>query len=152
MKKTVSEKIAGLFAVVGFMLLIPSALSMIFPAMFLIVSVTQPNVYAFLFGLIPLLLFGSGVVLLVKYYKHSRGLLDEDKILPMWFGSLAYNLMFLLPTAYFCIKTAGENDDRQSPDNTGLLICGLIVTWWITAVLLSVAAIISELKTNQKYL
>ena len=152
MKKTVSEKIAGLFAIVGFMLLIPSALSMFFPVMFLIVSVTQPNLYAFLLGLIPLLIFGLGVVLLVKYYKHSRGLLDEDKILPMWFGSLAYNLMFLAPTAYFYIKTAGENYSRQSPDNGGLLIFGLAVTWWMLAVFLSVTAIVSELKTTQKYL
>jgi hypothetical protein len=158
MNKTVSQKIARVFEIAGYLWLLPSTVSLIFPVMFAIMAILAGNpsgliALAVIFGI-----FGAGVFLLVNYYRHSRGWLDEEKILPLWFGTLVFNLIFLSPVIYFYWSMPspdyGYHDSQIVTYNSSQIIILLMWLlppfWWTTAALLSGVAIVSEI-WNQKY-
>lgn len=101
MNKTASQIIARIFEIAGYLWLVPSLIMLFYALLVLIVCLFAFSPVGVLFSSIPFLLFGFGVFLLVKYRQHSRGLLDDEKILPLWFGTLIFNLLFLLPAIYF---------------------------------------------------
>lgn len=174
MKMTVSEKIARVFEIAGYVWLLPSIISLIYPIIFLIGSFVAASPGGVLLSAIPLFAFGTGIFLLINYFKHSRGLLDEDKILPLWVGTLAFNLIFLLPSVYGFYSTFGVWRGDGEGQTTGfliwiwqvlfwassqsiregqvviLLIWVLLTFWSATAVLLSLAAIAGELKSESE--
>lgn len=131
-KKSLSEKIARVFEVVGYILLLPASLAVLVSAMFifpLIISVP---------------LFGIGLTLLVGYAKHSRGNLDEGKILPLWIATFLFNFLPLLVPAYQYYSNA---DGRF--ESVGLF-SGLLIFWWIIACCLSLTAIYEEFKFGNR--
>ena len=141
-RKTFSQKVAIVFEAVGYLLLIPAILSLIYSLIFV-----------FVLGLMVFLIFCLGVVLLAGYVKHSRGTLDEEKIIPLWVGTLFYNVLPLLPVFYQILMKSDElyNFNYQQLLSPFALFCIFLVLWWTVAVLLSIGAIFSELTENQQY-
>ncbi|HEX8247668.1 MAG TPA: hypothetical protein VF599_05835 [Pyrinomonadaceae bacterium] len=154
MKKTVSQKIARLFEIAGYLWLLPSVISLFYPVLFSIALVFSGGPDAVFLLLIPLAIFGAGVFLLVQYYRHSRGSLGDDFVIPLWAGTLVFNSLLLVPFAYglFGIFNAIDKLARPLDDWQQIAVFGwgLVTFWLAAAVLLSMTAIISELK-NQKY-
>ena len=100
MNMTVSQKIARVFEIVGYFWLVPSAISLFLPLLYSIMFIVTGNAAGIVGLAIIMGIFGIGIFLLVKYYQHSRGLLDEEKILPLWFGTLIFNSILLSPVVY----------------------------------------------------
>ena len=93
MEKTYSQKLAGAFEVIDYLLLLPAALGAFMGLIFL----AQTPVYTLLiFGVIIL-----GIVLMVGYFKHSRGTLNSKYISALWITTAAYNFVFFLPALYW---------------------------------------------------
>jgi hypothetical protein len=157
MNMTLSQKIARVFEIVGYLWLLPSIFMLFYALLVTLYSIAflaNGSVAGFvglLIGVISFALFGFGAFLLRKYYQHSRGRLDEEKILPLWFGTLIFNLLFLLPTIYFYFSTSVEsypyNDYQLMNFNQIMFLLPLF--WWTAAIFLSGIAIASEI--NQKY-
>jgi hypothetical protein len=157
MNKTFSQKIARIFEIVGYLWLIPSIYMLFFALVLMLYSIaflangSVVGLVGILIGVIPFVIFGFGVFLLRKYYKHSRGLLDEEEILPLWFITLIFNLVFLLPAIYFYSVSPPVDFLDIDAAQYGTLLIGILTPfWWAAAVVLSGAAIVSEIK-NQKY-
>ncbi len=131
-KKSLSEKIARVFEIVGYILLVPAALAVLVSAMVifpLIISVP---------------LFGIGLSLFVGYAKHSRGNLNESRILPLWIATFLFNFLPLLIPAY---QHYSNTDERF--ESVGLF-SGLLIFWWIIACCLSLTAIYDESKFGDR--
>lgn len=151
MQMTASEKIARVFEIAGYVWLVPSMISLFYPLMMLLGSLLALSVPGFLYSIIPFLIFSAGFFLLIKYQRHSRGLLAENRIIPLWAGTMLFNLLLLAPAAYGFLVTLHT---AKRPLNEGqtviFFVWGLLIFWQSAAVLLSITAIMSELK-NQKY-
>lgn len=152
-RKTFSQKAAGVFEVVGYLLLVPAILSLIFPFMMFIASLASLQIQLFVMSLTPFFIFGLGIILLGGYIKHSRGTLDEEKIIPLWGGTLIYNVLPLLPVFYQIFMKSDEFHDYSYQQflSPFALFCIFLVFWWIVAVSLSIGAIYSKLTENQQY-
>jgi branched-subunit amino acid transport protein AzlD len=149
MKKTASQKIAGVFEIAGYLWLTPSVISLLYPLLALIGCIVTASVTGVLFLAIPFLIFGAGVFLLVQYYRHSRGLLGEGKINALWVGTLVFNLLFLLPSAYgfYSIPKARYHNGGQE---IFIVVWSALILWWSAAVLMSITALMSRFR-RQKY-
>src|SRR5215213_2222935 len=101
MENTYSQKVAGVFELICYILLIPTFLSLIYPAIAVIGGLFSGHAGSFLFGLIPFGIAGVGVVLLVGYHKHVDDRLDEKHISTLWIATAVYNLLLLLPCLLF---------------------------------------------------
>lgn len=150
MNMTFSQIIARIFEIAGYLWLVPSAICLFVPLLYSIMFIATGNAAGIVGLAIITGIFGIGVFLLVKYHQHSRGYLDDDKILPLWFGTLIFNSIFLLPVIYAYFSNPYRNYSSNAAQDIMTLIWYLPPLWWATAVLLSVAAIVSELKP-QKY-
>lgn len=151
-QKTFSQKVARIFEIVGYVMLLPAVISLIYPLMALVASIADFRPEVVLFGSIPLILFGLGVVLLVGYIKHSRGSLDERKIVPLWGGTFFFNCLFLIPAVYSILTLTDRSGIKYQELSNPFALIGLFVFfWWLCAVFLSAVAAISEIR-NQKYL
>ena len=140
-RKSFSQKVARVFEVVGYLLLVPAILGLFYSL-----------ILVFL-GLIVFLIFCLGIILLIGYFKHSRGTLSEEKVLPLWFGTFFYNALPLLLTFYQILISTNDyqNFNFQEWLSPFGLFCIFLVLWWAVAVALSIGAIYSELTENQKY-
>ena len=150
MNKTVSQKIARVFEIAGYLWLGPSIISLFLPFLYSIMFIFTGHPEGIVALAVIAGIFGTGIFLLVKYYQHSRGWLDEDKVLPLWFGTLIFNSLFLLPTIYFYFSSSSRSYSYNTEQSILTLIWYLPPFWWAMAVLLSVAAIVSQF-VNQKY-
>lgn len=152
-RKTFSQKAARVFEVAGYLLLVPAILSLIFPFMMVIASLASLQIQIFVMCLIPFFIFGLGIILLDGYIKHSRGTLDEEKIILLWGGTILYNVLPLLPVFYQIFMKSDEFHyfNYQQLLSPYALFCIFLVLWWIVAVSLSIGAIFSELRENQQY-
>jgi hypothetical protein len=105
MQKTYSQKVARVFEVIDYFLLLPAA----FGALVGLVSFPYSPLFA-------LLLYGVlsvGIVLLVGYFKHSRGRLDEKYSGALWLTTAVYNFVFLLPVLYWASILLQTGDFRN---------------------------------------
>ena len=152
-RKTFSQKVARIFEIVGYVMLIPALISLIYPLLMLLGSLAELRFDLFLYCSIPFILFGIGTTLLVGYIKHSRGTLDEGKIIPLWGGTFFFNCLFAVPTFYFSLSwlTNVKNIQTEQFLNPFALVYLFIIFWWFCAVFLSVVAAVSVFR-NQKYL
>jgi len=139
------------FEIVGYLWLLPSIICLTPLVVFSLAFIFTGNLSGIFALAIILGIFGTGLFLLTKYYQHSRGMLDEEKILPLWFGTLVFNLIFLLPAIYFLASSPMPHYSYNDGQILAFLIYVVPPFWWATAVILSGAAIISEL-IDQKYL
>ncbi len=101
MEKTYSQKVARVFEIVDYFLLLPAGVGALvgFFALF-----GQP-----LYGLLIYTVLGVGIALLVGYFKHSRGRLDEKYISALWLTSAVYNFLLFLPWLYFTAENLTAN-------------------------------------------
>lgn len=154
MKMTASEKIARVFEIVGYLWLAPSIIGFGYSVLISVALMLGGSAAGFGLSLIPLAIFGAGVFLLAQYYRHSRGLLDDDLTIPLWAATLVFNFLLLVPFAYgfFVIFNPIFNYSTSLSGWQRIVAYGwgLATFWLAAAVLLSIAAIISEL-WNQKY-
>ena len=134
-RKSFSQKAAGVFEIVGYLLLIPSFLGLFYSLFFIVL-------FPF-----TILAFSLGTILLIDYSKHSRGTLDEEKIIPLWYKTLIFNMLPLLPVIYLVIVKSSDFDylNCQRDVSFFTLFFMFLVLWWIIAVSLSITAIYTEL-------
>jgi hypothetical protein len=150
MKMTASEKIARAFEIVGYLWLAPSIISLIYPFLLSIGLILSGSPAGIGLLLIPLVIFGFGVFLLMQYYRHSRGLLGEDMIIPLWAGTLVFNLLLFAPVAYGFFKLPKTPRHSSGEHNLFNFGWGLLAVWLAAAILMSLTALISRFR-NQKY-
>ena len=145
-KKHLSEKIAQVFFVVGIIFLIPGMLGLLPATLIMLLGFFAMQGEVFLCGFISLLIFAAGMALFVGYSKHSSGTLDENKILPLWFGTLIYNGFPLFMTILSLIF--GGRYSYFEAGNFGLFST-LVIGWWILATCLSLTAIYDEFEHSK---
>lgn len=146
MNKTVSQTIARIFEIVGYLWLAPSIISLFIPVVYSIMFLFMGHAAGLAVLAVIAGIFGAGVFLLVGYYRHSRDYLGEDKILPLWFGTLLFNLIFLLSAVYTSSSLPERHVDYSDGQQIFLIVFWYLpVCWWAVAVLLSGVAIASEL-------
>ncbi len=86
MEKTYSQKIARVFEIADYILLLPAIFGVLMATL--------------MFGGATLIVYGiftGGVILLVGYRRHSRGNLSPENLTALWLGSAIYNFILLLP-------------------------------------------------------
>lgn len=161
LEKTFSQKAARVFEIVGYLLLLPGTLWLLVSFMLVLMVIVDfrleyiPYQILILLGtLTPSIIYSLGILLLTGYFKHSRGTLGENKIIPLWLGTFFYNLPPLLAVIYQIIIMPKDyqNIDFQEFLSPYTLLSLSLVFWWIIAVLISVGAIYSELNKYKKYL
>ena len=114
MERTYSQKVARVFEIVDYFLLLPAAVGAAFGFFALF---GQP-----LYGLLIYAVLGVGIALLVGYFKHSRGRLDEKYISVLWLTTAVYNFLFFLPWLYNAStylqpsQALAERESRLSAD------------------------------------
>ncbi len=129
-KKSLSEKIARVFEIVGYLQLIPAIPLVVLSAIFIFPL------------LISVPVFGIGLMLFVGYVKHSHATLSEGKILPLWTATFIFNF---LPLLYLAFQYYSSN---EISDGLGFFIA-LMIFWWIMACCLSLTAIYDEFIENK---
>ena len=96
-EKTVSQKIARVFEIVDYILLVPSLAGLFFGLMML------GSGDAGIFGLGIFVVFTIGIILLVGYFKHSRGTLSKAKTRNLWIGTIVFNGIFCFRHFITCL-------------------------------------------------
>ena len=143
-EKTISQKIARVFEIVDYFLLVPTVAGLFFGIAML------SDVNSLPFGLAICAVFTIGMTLLVGYFKHSRGRLSEKSTVALWVGTIVFNGLFLLPSLYFSFINGGESSSRNELFEIVFSPYGWIIGWWTIAISGSIVAL-STYKTNQKY-
>ncbi len=138
MERTYSQKVARAFEIADYVLLIPAGFGAFLAT--LVFSGFTLLVYGF---------FIVGVVLLVGYYKHSRGKLGEDHFSALWIATAVYNSILLLPCLYWASIMLQEGIFR-SGEFMPFLMALSVVGGYLTAVLLAVKSYSFE--KRKKYL
>lgn len=144
-EKTVSQKIARVFEIVDYFLLLPALLGLYFG----LIMLGEKD--SFFMGAGICTIFVIGTVLLVGYFKHSRGTLSAEKSRLLWIGTIVYNGLFLLPTLFF-IFSGSLSGTSSGKLLTEILFSpyGWIIVWWTIAVGGSIIAL-GDCKGGQKY-
>ena len=125
-KKHLSEKIARVFEIVGYIQMIPAILLVIVSAIFILPL------------LISVPLFTIGLVLFIGYIKHSRGNLDESKVEILWVATFLFNF---LPLLYMASQFYSYGTNAFASIN---IFSGPLIFWWIIACCLSLTAFYDE--------
>jgi hypothetical protein len=148
MEKTYSQKVARVFEVIDYFLLFPAAIG----ALVSVFALMAGSAYA----LLTLAVLTVGIILMVGYFKHSRGRLDEKYFSALWLTSAGFNFLLFLPWLYYAsviLQTNGFKADEGQTD--GGAVVGFI--FLLGAVFAYLAAIISSVKAytfekRKKYL
>lgn len=138
-QKTTSQMIARIFEIVGYLLLLPTLISLLYPGIFLIGSLFTGNLAGIVICLVPFIVAGTGFVLLVNYNNHSRGRLDAEKLPLLWGVTFFFNFLPLLPLLYWFSAVFYSNPQKHpaSADLGLYLIWGAWLAWLATASFLS---------------
>lgn len=121
MEKTYSQKIAGVFEIICYVLLVPTFLSLIYPIFFIIGGAFAGSAKMVSLGFIPFLIVAPGLVLLVGYFKHARGRLDEKYSSALWLTTAVYNFLLFLPWLYYGSVLLQERSFQGYQGNEPLL-------------------------------
>lgn len=144
MKKSVSQKIARVFEILNFVLLIPATLFVISLLPFGVLFILHGGILLLLSFVPSLLFYGFGTLLLYGYYKHSRGKISESNALRLWIGTILLNGTPLLILAWnFAIK----GFDFGGSNTIRLLLYNIFGVYQII-VLLAVVALINDLRRD----
>lgn len=138
-EKTFSQKVARAFEIADYFLLIPAAFGL-FWAGILIFSAPWFTLPIFAVA-------GYGVFLMTRYFKHSRGNLDADKIASMWIGTIIYNALLSLPIWYFAFVAVKEYTIFEAKFSGNLFGAGTIIAaliGYLTIIGFSLKACFSE--------
>jgi hypothetical protein len=138
MERTYSQKVARVFELICYVLLIPAIISLIYPAIAVFGGLLQGRAEVFFVGLIPFGIAGVGVILLIGYHKLAENELDENLFSTLWIATAIYNFLLLLPwllaaSAYL------QSPEKLTDDGNwiGFLILLSIISGYITAIYFS---------------
>ena len=134
-QKTYSQKVARVFEVIDYLMLLPAGIGFLVGFVLLW---TNP-----LYTLLLYTFLISGIVLLVGYFKHSRGWLDEKYFSALWLTTAGYNFVLLLPSLYAASVLLQEKTFKGYEGNGALaafLFLLVIVFSYIAAIVFSIKA------------
>lgn len=139
MEKTYSQKVARVFEIFNYFLIIPATLGALLATLLL--------AGAAWFTLLIYTIYGIGLALFVGYFRHSRGKLDEQKIPLLWITTAIYNFVLLLPCLFY-VAMWFQNETWVRPPAHGaskdsfmyFLISLSIVSGYLAAVIFSMRA------------
>ncbi len=135
-KKTYSQKIARIFIIIGFIMLIPPILKMI-DSLVLNSDFVGP-IYFFI------VIFG--LVLFAGYISHSRGDMKPDTVLWLWLGTIIF---YGVPLVFTLSRAISLFFNSQFGERYGFIffLTGLSLIW-LTAFILATSALVSKIKEN----
>ncbi len=113
-KKSLSQKIARLFEIVNYILLIPTTFIEIFALFYGAALIFSAGATAILFFVPSTLAYSFGGLLLYGYYKHWRGEISEHYAVWLWIGTIIFNLFPSALLLYFLATTHFADDDQAS--------------------------------------
>lgn len=145
--RTFSQKIARVFEIVDYFLLVPSLAGLLFG----VAMLGDKN--SFPFGLAICAVFTIGTTLLVGYFKHSRGRLSEKSTVALWIGTIFFNALFLLPVIFFTIREINLGSFLSGNNISSIFTLSpvsLITLWWAFAIVGSIVAL-KDVRLSQKY-
>lgn len=140
MEKTYSQKVAGVFEIVCYILLIPASISLVYPAIAVVGGLFKGRLDAVLIGLIPFGIAGIGVKLLSGYSRHAKGKLDEKHISTLWITTAVYNFLLLLPWLLLAAAVFQSREKLTDGKWASLLILISIIFGYLAAIYFSVKA------------
>ncbi len=149
MEKTYSQKVARVFEILDYVLLIPTIISLIYPVLFITGGITERSPEMVLIGFVPFIIVFSGLVLLFGYRKHAKDKLDEKYIPTLWLTTAIYNFLLLLPWLFIAAK--GLQSSRGFSDGKNLqwfFITVSVVFVYIAAIVCSLKAYSLEKRKN----
>lgn len=149
MEKTYSQKIANVFSIVGYILLVPTILVLLYPAMIIIGAIFTLRLEVLTFSLIPFIIPAYGVALLIGYGKHIDGKLSEKQISRLWLGTAVYNFVLLCP--WLLASAAALEAPRGIADSgnlTGFLASMSVVFLYLAAIYFALKAYSFEKQKN----
>jgi hypothetical protein len=152
MEKSYSEKVARVFEIGCYFMIIPGILGILLSLYIWVSGIgllfTTGNPLVLVIAAIILSPAIIGFWLFSAYIKHSRGSLETDKINRMWVLSIILNGIFSLPIAFAVIATLGSGTSMglsiNSISEIILLTLKLsMIAWWIAATILPITALVS---------
>lgn len=131
----ISQKIARTFEIVDYFMLIPAACATFLSLMFIGVAPWFP------FLIFAIFIFGC--VLMIGYFKHSRGRLNEKHISALWIATIAFNAVLSLPFiiyAWYSFRWLNAEFAGYEEMLTGLIINLCFVVGYLSAIILAFKA------------
>ncbi len=153
---TDSKSIAKVFTIFGYVFLIPASFLILVPTYLFFMFVSTSDFKAAIVALLGIAAYMFGVLLFVGYRKHSKGNLEERKIIPLWLGTLVFNISLILPLIYlvfqeFPLTKIWQTEVKiRSFGIVGAVFTGILI-WQSAAIWLSIQALIYEARNDQKY-
>ena len=134
---TYSQKVARAFEIADYFLLIPAILGVLVATSLVKIMIVSLAIY----GVILI-----GLILMVGYFKHSRGRLSKEWVLRLWIGSAVYNFGLLMPLIYFIYFQAMRfiNDTNYQMSWEDFLKFFIILFGYTIAVFVSIKSYLSE--------
>ncbi len=136
-KENYSQKIARIFKIVGFIMLIPSIL-----IMFVALSLNDVWIGPLLFFIV---IFGW--VLFAGYISHSRGNMKPDTVVWLWIGTIIFSGVPLIFTLNRIISFLFKLPQFDLRYGIIFFLTGLSLIW-LTAFTLATSALVSSIKEN----
>ena len=139
-----SQKIARAFEIAGYILLIPAGFG-VFAASLLIKDAPW-------FTLLIYAIFVFGFYLLVGYFKHSRGKLDESRVRSLWIATAVFNGVLLLPAIAVVLITVKNFfiGFASYSDWTPFAVSLAVISGYLATIFFSIKAY--RFEKGQKYL
>ena len=92
-KKSLSQKIARVFEIVNYILLIPTTLIELFTLLYGLIMVLAGGFVVLLLIVFITLIYSFGGLLLYGYFKHWRGEISQVRAVWLWIGTIIFNLI-----------------------------------------------------------
>lgn len=169
MKQTYSEKLARLFEVVDYLLLIPLLyIGILYFIPYFLFAGLFAFAYLFskdyIFGVTffaicfaVFAIFAFGIRLMMGYSKHSRGRLNKNKVDKLWISTICFNAIFFFPSLYlnlqcwltenYCLESFSNSNNELKILSEFSTVFILLTVWWAIATIIPFSAMIST-KTN----
>lgn len=152
-QKTFSQKMARLFEVVNYILLIPTSF-VVFCVLYFSICYYVHNFHSYIF--VPfktwliffLTPYGLFCLLLRGYFLHSRGRLDKSKLNWLWIGTIAYNIISFSYYRLWILKVSDLNIIIMKVSVNRVVV--FLLCWSLVAFVISVVCIFNSNKI-QKY-
>ena len=140
-KKSLSQKIARVFEIVNYILLIPTSFIEIFVLFYGAQLLFSAGLTVLLFFIPTTLAYGFGGLLLYGYFKHWRGEISQVYAVWLWIGTIVFNLLPSAVLLHFLATTDFRDDDKASR----FLFYNIFGAYQII-ILLAVGALINDVR------
>ena len=158
MEKTYSQKVARAFEIVDYILVVPSVAGALLTILVFFEGLSEMFTRSKIGGLIlvlfslcilPMCFFGCRLML--GYFRHSRGILDDKFVPGLWIKTAVYNAFFLFPTLFLVLlKFISEPKDFILYLDSVPLPVHWLVAWWAVAIVFSLSAL-KNVRANSEH-